>query len=223
MPDLSARRPLKTRSSRWAAGLSRALLAMGLRPNFISVMSVIFAAVAATSLFILPSAYLPPPLLWIIAAAGVQLRLLCNLMDGMLAVEGGLKTPNGDLYNEFPDRISDVLILASLGFAVGDEWSRTLGWLCACGALTTASIRMHGASLLGTHDYRGPMAKQQRMAVVTLTCLIMAGLDSIHLTINPLPWILGGMLAGIIITMIRRLGYLSKALKDRAENPNAKP
>ncbi len=221
MPDLSARRPLKTRSSRWAAGLSRALLAMGLRPNFISVMSVVFSAVAATSFFILPSTYLPTPLLWIVAAAGVQLRLLCNLMDGMLAVEGGLKTPNGDLYNEFPDRISDVLILASLGFAGGDEWSRTLGWMCACGALTTACVRMHGATLLGSHDFRGPMAKPQRMALVTFTCLLMAGLESTNLTFDPLRWILGGMLVGIILTIIRRLSHLSRTLQDKAENTNA--
>lgn len=220
MPDLSARRPLKTRSSRWAAGLSRTLLAMGLRPNFVSSMSVVFASVAAVSFYLLSSGYLPNAVFWILAAAGVQLRLLCNLMDGMLAVEGGLKTPNGDLYNEFPDRISDVLILASLGFAGGDEWSRTLGWMCACGALTTACVRMHGATLLGSHDFRGPMAKPQRMAVVTFTCLLMAGLESTSLAFDPLRWILGGMLIGIIITIIRRLRYLSQTLKDRARNSN---
>lgn len=146
MPDLSARRPLQTHNSRWAAGLSKALLAMGLRPNFVSLMSVVFSTVAAASFFLLSSAYLPAAVLWILAAVAVQLRLLCNLIDGMLAVKGGLKTPNGDLYNEFPDRISDVLILSSLGFAVSDGWSRNLGWMCACGALTTACIRMHGAT-----------------------------------------------------------------------------
>ncbi len=217
MPDLSARRPLKTRSSRWAAGLSRALLGMGLRPNFVSLMSVVFAAGTAASLFLLSSAHLPKTVFWILAATGVQLRLLCNLMDGMLAVEGGLKTPNGDLYNEFPDRLSDILILASLGFAGSDEWSTTLGWLCACGALTTACIRMHGASLLGSHDFRGPMAKPQRMAVVTFTCLTMAFLDSENLPFNPVPWILGVILTGIVITVFRRLSHLSRALKYRAE------
>jgi len=137
-------------------------------------------------------------------------------MDGMLAVEGGLKTPNGDLYNEFPDRLSDVFILASLGFAGGDEYSRTLGWLCACGALTTACVRMHGASLIGSHDFRGPMAKPQRMALVTLTCLAMAFLESTSQTFHPLPWILGFMLAGIVITVIRRLSQLSRTMRERA-------
>ncbi len=179
-------------------------------------MSVVFAGAAAGSLLLVSSPCVPAAFLWILAAAGVQLRLLCNLMDGMLAVEGGLKTSDGDLYNEFPDRLSDVLILASLGFAGGDEWSRTLGWLCSCGALTTACLRMHGASLLGNHDFRGPMAKPQRMAVVTFTCLVMACLEGTSLPLNPIRWILGLMLAGIVITILRRLRQISRSLKCRA-------
>lgn len=216
MPDLSARRPLKTRSSRWAAGLARLLLGIGLRPNVVSCLSVLFATLSAASLLLVSFEYDPATLLWILAAIGVQLRLLCNLMDGMLAVEGGLKTPNGDLYNEFPDRLSDVIILASLGFAGGDDWSRTLGWLCACGALTTACIRMHGASLIGSHDFRGPMAKPQRMALVTVTCLAMALLESTGLTVRPVPWVLGLMLTGIVVTVIRRMRHLSRDLREKA-------
>ena len=216
MNELSARRPLKTRSSRWAAALSRGMLRMGLRPNQVSVMSAVFAAGSAACFLSLSSGYLSPVLLWILAAAGIQLRLICNLMDGMLAVEGGLKSPNGDLYNEFPDRLSDTFILAALGYTGGDEFSILLGWLCAAGALMTASIRMHGASLTGTHDFRGPMAKPQRMALSTVTCLLMAILAAIASPLDPLPWILGAMLAGIIITVFRRLRALSRALQEKA-------
>ena len=41
----------------------------------------------------------------------MQLRLLCNMMDGLVAVEGGLKSKAGDLFNEAPDRIEDVILL----------------------------------------------------------------------------------------------------------------
>lgn len=58
------------------------------------------------------------------------------------------------------------------------------------------------------------------MALVTFTCLLMAGLESNNLTFEPLRWILGGMLDGIIITLIRRLRYLSQTLQDRAGNSN---
>jgi hypothetical protein len=39
-------------------------------------------------------------LLLLIGIAGMQLRLLCNLLDGMVAIEGGMKGKAGDLFNE---------------------------------------------------------------------------------------------------------------------------
>jgi phosphatidylglycerophosphate synthase len=216
--DLSARRPLKSRSAGWAGGLSRVLLRAGVRPNQVSVASAVFALGAAACM-LYGGRFMPAALAWVVAAVGIQLRLVCNLMDGMLAVEGGLKTANGDLFNEFPDRIADVAILAALGLAGGTPLSATLGWLAACGALMTACLRMHGASLLGTHDFRGPMAKPHRMALATAICLLMAGLS---FTTNDLPvvtWLLGVMVAGIFLTLVRRLSALSRALHERQQPP----
>ena len=213
---ITARRPLRTRDSRWAGRLSRRLVRIGLTPNQISVLSVVFAAVAALSLYCVTWENSYAPLFWILAAIGIQLRLLCNLMDGMLAVEGGLKTPDGDLYNEFPDRLSDPLILVALGHAGGDETIQLLGWLCATGALLTAAIRLNGASLTGVHDFSGPMAKPQRMALATLACLVMAAMDYLGLSMKVLPWLVGLMTAGILVTILRRLRFLSRNLRDRS-------
>lgn len=213
MSDLSARRPLKSRSTGWARTLSRSLLGLGVKPNQVSAFSVVFAVCTASALL---NGYLPPVLAWLVAAAGIQLRLLCNLMDGMLAVEGGLKTPHGDLFNEFPDRLADMLILASLGYAGGTALTIALGWMAACGALMTACIRMHGASLTGKHDFQGPMAKPHRMALATGTCVLMALLVGLDVKVQPLPWILGVLVAGVAVTIIRRLKTLSRALHERA-------
>lgn len=213
---ISGRRPLRSRDSRWAARLSRALLAAGLRPNQVSVLSTVSAAGAAFALVWIGRSE-PREWLWAsLAAVGIQLRLVCNLMDGMLAVEGGLKTPGGDLYNEFPDRLSDPLILAALGYAGGDELCRLLGWLCATGALLTAAVRLHGASLTGKHDFCGPMAKPQRMALATVACLLLAGLDLAGRPLPVLPWILAVMAAGIAVTVARRLARLSRSLHERS-------
>lgn len=151
---------------------------------------------------------------WLGAAAGIQLRLLCNLMDGMLAVEGGLRTPDGDLYNEFPDRVSDALLLIAFSYTGPDAvWPAGLGAAAATGALMTACIRMHGASLTGgAHDFRGPMAKPQRMAVLTAACLLMALLGATGSAFNPVPWVLGIITAGCALTCWRRLKALSAKL-----------
>ena len=39
-------------------------------------------------------------MLLVVAAGMIQLRLVCNLLDGMVAVEGGMKTKSGELYND---------------------------------------------------------------------------------------------------------------------------
>lgn len=151
---------------------------------------------------------------WLGAAIGIQLRLLCNLMDGMLAVEGGLKSPAGDLYNEFPDRLSDAALLMAFGYAgTSNPWSPALGGIAAAGALMTACIRMHGASLTGTHDFRGPMAKPQRMAVLTLACLLLMAFPQWEIIL----WTLALITAGTALTCYRRLRALSAVLHARSK------
>jgi phosphatidylglycerophosphate synthase len=98
-------------------------------------------------------------------------RLVCNLLDGMVAIEGGKKSSVGSLYNEFPDRIADSLFIVALGYAVG--WP-ALGWFGALAAALTAYVRVFGGSLGFAQDFRGPMAKQQRMAVLTAACVVGA-------------------------------------------------
>jgi phosphatidylglycerophosphate synthase len=193
--DLSARRPLKTRSARRASALLQGMPRMGIRPNRVSVMSVVFAAGSAACLWAVIKGSGSPAPLRVLAAVGIQLRLVGNLMDGMLAVDGSLKSADGDLYNEFPDRLSDTIILATLGYAAGGTTGIALGWLCAAGALMTAAVRMHGAILTGKHDFRGPMAKPHRMALATAGCLIMAALAAFGIKVMVLPWVLWLMVA----------------------------
>jgi len=106
-------------------------------PNQISAVSVVFAAIGAALLALKPDAI---GLLG--CAIAVQARLVCNLLDGMVAIEGGKKSPVGSLYNEFPDRIADSLFIVALGYAVG--WP-ALGWFGALAAALTAYIRVFGA------------------------------------------------------------------------------
>ncbi len=157
------RRPIAARSTGWAQALSAALARSSITPNQISVLSIFFAAIGAVGLVAAPSV-----LGLVTCIIGVQLRLVCNLLDGMVAMEGGKQTPTGALYNEYPDRIADSLLIVALGYAAGMPW---LGWLGALLAALTAYVRLSGASLGLAQDFRGPMAKQHRMFVLTLGCV----------------------------------------------------
>jgi len=159
------RRPLASRSSRWAQATAAALARSSITLNQISLASIVFAFAGAFALV------RASPGMLLVAAVCVQLRLLCNLLDGMVAIEGGKQSPVGALYNEFPDRIADSLLLIALGYAAEMAW---LGWLAALLAALTAYVRATGGALGLAQDFRGPMAKPHRMAVLTIACVIGA-------------------------------------------------
>ncbi len=174
---VAPRRVLATRNRRWPQAIAAWLAVHGVQPNTVSVTSVVCAALAAAGL--VASAQVAGPLygptLLLGAAACVQLRLLCNMLDGMLAVEGGLKSKTGDIYNEVPDRLADVLILVGAGYAVADSpYGVPLGWSAAVLALLTAYIRALSGSLGLPQHFLGPMAKQHRMFTATLAALAAA-------------------------------------------------
>jgi phosphatidylglycerophosphate synthase len=164
MNNIEARRPLASRSTRWASFLSTRAVRAGLSADGISLLSLVFAAAGTAGLL-----WLDRPWNYLACAAGVQLRLLCNLLDGMVAIEGGRKSKVGALYNEVPDRVADSLFLVGMGYAIGTPW---LGWLAALAAAVTAYIRVLGGTLGLGQDFRGPMAKPHRMAALTLGCLL---------------------------------------------------
>lgn len=201
------RRPIAARASGWAASLSEALARSSITPNQISLLSVFFAAVGAAMLY---WAFSIPALL--MCAVGVQLRLACNLLDGMVAMEGGKKTTTGPLYNEFPDRVADSLLIVALGYAAGYPW---LGWLGALLAALTAYVRVFGGSLGQPQDFRGPMAKQHRMAVLTVACLV--GAIELYVTRTQYSLLVAAVLiaAGSLLTCITRTRTIVSYLRQQ--------
>ncbi|HEX7644688.1 MAG TPA: CDP-alcohol phosphatidyltransferase family protein [Burkholderiaceae bacterium] len=166
------RRPIEARSAGWARRSAAWFAATGISPNQISTASIAFAAAGAAVLI-----WRPTPAGLVCAALGTQARLICNLLDGMVAIEGGKKSALGQLYNEFPDRVADSLLIVALGYAAGMP---TAGWCGALLAALTAYVRVFGGALGLAQDFRGPMAKQHRMAVLTVACIAGALELAIH-------------------------------------------
>lgn len=196
------RRPLKVRGARWSQQFARQLAASGITPNQISVASIFFAIAGAAGL-LAGGWYL------LLAAACIQGRLLCNLFDGMVAVEHNKATPLGAVYNEFPDRIADSILLIAAGYAMD---APALGWAAALIAVLTAYVRVFGASCGLGHDFRGPMAKQHRMALLTLACIVTPVLPY---GAWPLLMSLVVIVALSALTCVTRTLALCNALKQR--------
>lgn len=202
MPDLKSRRPLTSRNTKWAAAATRWLAAQGATPNAISQAGMGAALIAGLAFWATRgvSGPLGDALLLILGALGCQVRLLCNLFDGMIAVEAGKGAPDGPLWNEFPDRISDLLILTGVGLGVGLPW---LGLAAAAMAVLTAYTRELGSGIGLPPDFCGPMAKQHRMAALT----VAAG-GAILLR----PWLMPQTVLAIALALIA-LGAAATALR----------
>jgi phosphatidylglycerophosphate synthase len=199
------RRPIAARDAGWARRLAAALARSAVTPNQISVASVAFAGAGAALLVCWAT--------WagvLLCAICIQLRLVCNLIDGMVAVEGGKQSPLGKIYNEFPDRVADSLLIVALGYACGQPW---LGWLGALLAALTAYVRVFGGALGFAQDFRGPLAKQQRMAVLTAACVAGAAETFWHGERHALFAAAVVISAGSLLTCVTRTHAIAKQLR----------
>jgi phosphatidylglycerophosphate synthase len=211
------RRVLATRNTGWAKAIARWLGQGGVRPNTISIASVVFAAGASAAFYLAPEFIRGSrAAVLLLAAAAIQLRLLCNLLDGMLAVEGGLKSKTGEIYNELPDRVADVLILVGAGYSVRSlAFGATLGWAAAVLALFTAYVRVLGGALGVTQHFIGPMAKQHRMFTLTVSTLAAAAEALIGLPPRATRIGLGIIAIGSIVTVVRRTRRIADEVEAR--------
>lgn len=213
----SSRRPLTSRDTKWAKDMATRLTHSGISPNQISVLSVVFGSLAGAAL--VGAGFLEHwqrAVLFLAAAACIQLRLLCNLFDGMVAVEGGFKTKSGEIYNELPDRLADAVIFACAGYAVpAAEWLHALGWLAAVLAVMTAYVRALGVTAGASQYFLGPMAKPHRMAAMTVTCVLMATLVFCGRPVDLIHPTLALICAGCVITMTRRVRRIMKELESK--------
>jgi phosphatidylglycerophosphate synthase len=216
------RRPIKSRDVRVFQVMALRLARMGISANTISLAGMIVAFGAAAAL--VRTAYVDGwdrRVMYLAAAGGIQLRLLANMLDGMVAIASGKSSAVGELYNEIPDRLSDTAILVAAGYAAFSH--PTLGWAAAGMALFITYLRALGNSLGVKGLFVGPMSKSHRMFTLTMACLWLAltpaslqpqltftshgpsyGLMAIALALV----ILGGAL-----TALRRLARIVAALK----------
>ncbi|HXH93066.1 MAG TPA: CDP-alcohol phosphatidyltransferase family protein [Thermoanaerobaculia bacterium] len=212
------RRPLKTRDRGWAKALAALLVRWRVRPNTISVLSVVFALGAGVAFVASRDAEgVTRVVLLIAAAAGIQLRLICNMLDGMVAVEGKMASKTGDIFNELPDRIADPLIIVAAGYAIIRFYSLgpTLGWCAGLLAVMTAYVRVLAGSVRAKQDFVGPMAKPHRMATLTFAGIVDAVAGYLRYRDYALMLALIVIIVGTIITMIRRTRRMAAELESR--------
>jgi phosphatidylglycerophosphate synthase len=217
METETARRPLKTREAAWANRLAQLLVKWHASPNSISIGNIFFAAGAGAALYFSAAfAGGERGLMLVLAVAGIQGRLLCNMLDGMVAIEGGRQTKSGEIYNDLPDRIADALIFVCAGYAARmRSFGVELGYIAATLAIFTAYVRMLGGASGLKQSFMGPMAKQHRMFTLSLAC-VLSIFETKFLSAGTVLWAaLVVINIGCIATMWRRTARIARELNAR--------
>src|SRR5579859_3137204 len=107
----TSRRPIAQTFRRTANPAVRLCVRLGVHPDVISYSSIL-AALAAALCF--AYAGRSPLLLLLFGPAFCYVRLWFNMLDGMVAIASGKASTHGEIVNDFPDRISDVLIFVGV-------------------------------------------------------------------------------------------------------------
>jgi phosphatidylglycerophosphate synthase len=159
----TSRRPIAD-LFRKTAGLAVTLcVRWGIHPDTISYSSIVAATAAAICFW---QSGRSPFLLLVLAPAFCYIRLWLNMLDGMVALASGKASAHGEIVNDFPDRISDILIfvgVAHSGLAAPD-----LAYLAAVLAVLTAYSGLFGQAVGVQREFSGVMSKPWRMVVLHL-------------------------------------------------------
>jgi len=176
--------------------LAGALARAGVTANQITIAAaVVSVALGAFVVWRLPDtrAFLLIPL-WML------LRMACNALDGMLALEFGQKTRLGAYLNELADAVSDVALY--MPFSLLPPFSPVWTGLVIVLAVVSEYAGALGPLVGASRHYEGPMGKSDR-AFVFGALGLWAGIAA------PLPdWLALAMpvlAAALVVTIVNRV------------------
>src|SRR5437667_8215305 len=155
-----SRRPIAAGFQRTAEGTTRFCVRHGIHPDAISYLSILAALAAAICFW--KSGHTPG--LLIVAPLFCYLRLWFNMLDGMVAVAANKASRRGEILNDIPDRISDVIIFA--GVAHSGLMHPVFGYWAAILALLTAYVGLFGQAIGVQREFSGIMSKPWRMVAL---------------------------------------------------------
>jgi phosphatidylglycerophosphate synthase len=212
------RRPIAQLFRRTALAPVRWCVRLGIHPNLVSYSSIV-ASAAAGVCFWRSGVY---PALLLAAVGFCYLRLWLNMLDGMVALASGKASRTGEIANELPDRVSDVLIF--VGVAHSGLCHPLGGYWAAIFALFVAYVGTLGQAVGAQREFSGVMSKPWRMvalhvgAWVTLGLLWFAGSGIAYGGLTVLDWTHLLIVAGCLETITVRLVRIVRALRQQEDS-----
>ena len=214
-----SRRPIADLFRLTTRGPVKLCVDLGIHPDVVSYTSIAAAVGAGVCFWQARSV----PALLIPAVGFCYLRLWLNMLDGMVALASGKASRKGEIVNDLPDRISDVIIF--VGAAHSGLCHPLGGYWVAIMALLVAYVGITGQAVGVQREYSGLMAKPFRMVVLHVGAWITLGsigweegrIEYGGLTV--LDWTHLVIIAGCVQTIAVRLVRILRALRALERTP----
>ena len=219
MPDYEpiSRRPIAMAFRRTAEGATRLCLRWRIHPDAISYSSILAALGAAICFWKSGET----PWLLIVAPLFCYLRLWLNMLDGMVALAASKASPRGEILNDLPDRVSDIVIFA--GVAHSGLMNPFIGYWAAIFAVLTAYVGLFGQAVGVQREFGGMMSKPWRMVALHLGAWLAYACRSYGGSIHSiggftiLDWTCLIVIAGCLQTVVVRLKRILIALQNKTK------
>ena len=205
----TSRRPIADTFRRTADAATRFCVRYGIHPDAISYLSIVAALFAA--IFFWKSGQ--TRWLLIIAPLFCYLRLWLNMLDGMVAVAANKASRRGQMLNDLPDRISDIIIF--VGVAHSGLMNPLIGYWAAIFSVFTAYVGLFGQALGGQREFDGLMSKPWRMVTLSIGAWINFAIAVPIHRFSILDVTCLVVIAGCIETIVVRLIRVSAALQNK--------
>ena len=214
----TSRRPIADLFRRTAHVAVHGCVLARIHPDTISYLSMVAAAGAAACFWQAQH----HPWLLVVGPLFCYLRLWCNMLDGMVALASQTASARGEILNDLPDRVSDVLIF--VGVAHSGLCSPFAAYWAAMFAVFTAYVGMLGQAVGAKREFGGIMSKPWRMVALHLGAWTLFGLVAFGgedsgvrfggLTV--LDWTCLVVIAGCVQTLFVRLRQTLRALAAKS-------
>ena len=206
----ASRRPIAVLFRQTGDAATRFCVRYGIHPDAISYLSIVAALIAAICFW--ESG--PRRWLLIIAPLFCYLRLWFNMLDGQVAFAAKKTSRRGEILNDLPDRISDIVIF--VGVAHSGLMNPLVGYWAAIFAVLTSYVGLFGQALGVQRQFGGIMSKPWRMVALHIGAWLtffLAPQSSATFTI--FDWTCVVVIAGCVETIVVRLKRIIAALQDK--------
>lgn len=148
--------------------LCQKLALQGITANTITITSIVLSLLGGLCVFFAKDSF---ALLWFVPMI-LFVRMALNAIDGMLAREHDMKSPEGAILNELGDVISDALLYLPFAYLVGV--SPELIIILVVASIIVEMTGVVAIQIGATRRYDGPFGKSDRAFVFGLIAILLA-------------------------------------------------